>query len=196
MPLEYGMTSGDVNNVPWSDLFLNADGWDCPAGCQNRWYTNSGGMYPPKQICFCGVENYGLVLSSVMVQHRVDLYQMNLSSLLKVRVHVCISYYAHMELVEKITVKAQVDQTFASRENRFCLVELDAVLWGNAGCPVCKPVISVDYHVASSTGVKFSCYTGCLDKCSLLHVKVSWLHRVDVILMCRVEVDSIAVLGC
>jgi hypothetical protein len=31
-----------------------------------------------------------------------------------------------MELVEKITVKAQVDETFAGRENRFCCVELAA----------------------------------------------------------------------
>jgi hypothetical protein len=40
-------------------------------------------LYPPKLICFCSVENYGLVLSSVMVQQRVDLYQINLSGLLK-----------------------------------------------------------------------------------------------------------------
>jgi hypothetical protein len=26
MAWEYGMTSGDVNNVPWYDLFLDADG--------------------------------------------------------------------------------------------------------------------------------------------------------------------------
>jgi hypothetical protein len=31
-----------------------------------------------------------------------------------------------MELVEKITVKAQVDETFAGCENRFFYVELDA----------------------------------------------------------------------
>jgi hypothetical protein len=31
-----------------------------------------------------------------------------------------------MELVEKITLKAQVDETFTGCENRFCRVELDA----------------------------------------------------------------------
>jgi hypothetical protein len=31
-----------------------------------------------------------------------------------------------MELVEKITVRSQVDETFSGRENRFCYVELDA----------------------------------------------------------------------
>jgi hypothetical protein len=39
------------------------------------------GIYPPKPIYFCGVENYGLVMSPGMVKHRSDLCQMSLGSL-------------------------------------------------------------------------------------------------------------------
>lgn len=185
MALEYGMTSGDVNNVPSSDLFLDAGGWDCPAGCQNKWCTDSGGIiYPPKPLCFCGVENYGLVLNPVLIKHRIDLYQMSMGSLWKYE-SICshgVSWEDHSKGPSRWNLYRLWEQILP------CWIGC-RVLWGNAGCPpVCEPVINVNHHVVSNTRVKFSCYIGCLDKCSLLHIKVSWLRGV--------EVDSIVLLGC
>jgi hypothetical protein len=49
-----------------------------------------------------------------------------------------------MELVE-ITAKAQIDQNFAGRENRFCLVQLHAKSYEE------MQGVSVDHNVVCST---------------------------------------------
>lgn len=165
------------------------------AGCQNKWCTDSGGIYRPKPICFCCVENYGLVLSPVMVKHRIDLYQMSLGSLWSMSPCLYILLCSH-----------GVSWDHCKGPSRWNLCRpWEQILPCRIGCTVltrkcwmfsCMWVISVDHRVVSSTGVKFSCCTCCLDKCSLLHVQVSWLHGVDVILLCRVEVDLIVLVGC